>query len=273
MTPGRPLRPDREQPGRRCRSPAHGDRVLRPRGGRRAGRSSCFGVPPRPAARRRGLGNRGDPPARHPQLDPCRRALALQLAHPRRARADDRRAAAGVVPCARSRGRRDRQGRRRGRRRGGLRGRARGGRPHARAARHRARAYRPRRVLRRSRTTSPAARPSRRPRRAGCSSAGVRVMGIDAWGWDGPLHFQAEAAAQADAPGSVLGGAPGRPAVLADRAPRSTWPSSRRPGFQLACFPLKIVGASAAPARVVAIVPGLTSCPAAPVPVRYRRNG
>ena len=28
---------------------------------------------------------------------------------------------------------------------------------------------------------------------------GVRVMGIDAWGWDGPLHFQAEAAKQADA--------------------------------------------------------------------------
>jgi kynurenine formamidase len=26
-------------------------------------------------------------------------------------------------------------------------------------------------------------------------------------------------------------------------------------GFQVACFPLKVVGASAAPARVVAIVP------------------
>ena len=30
---------------------------------------------------------------------------------------------------------------------------------------------------------------------------GVRVMGIDAWGWDGPLHFQAEAAKEAGAPG------------------------------------------------------------------------
>ena len=26
---------------------------------------------------------------------------------------------------------------------------------------------------------------------------GVRVMGIDAWGWDGPLHLQAEAALEA----------------------------------------------------------------------------
>ncbi len=33
-------------------------------------------------------------------------------------------------------------------------------------------------------------------------------------------------------------------------------------GFQVACFPLKIVGGSAAPARVVAIVPGLDRTPA-----------
>ena len=49
---------------------------------------------------------------------------------------------------------------------------------------------------------------------------GVRVMGIDAWGWDGPLHLQAQAALESRGARRVLGGAPGGPAVLADRAPR-----------------------------------------------------
>ena len=83
---------------------------------------------------------------------------------------------------------------------------------------------------------------------------GVRVMGIDAWGWDGPLHLQAQealernepgifwAAHQADLPYSQierlvnLGGLP-------------------QTGFQVVCFPLKIMGAGAAPSRVVGIVP------------------
>ena len=83
---------------------------------------------------------------------------------------------------------------------------------------------------------------------------GVRVMGIDAWGWDAPLHLQAEeakarqeqrifwAAHQSDLPYCQIE----RLAGLG-RLPRT--------GFQLACFPLRIVGASAAPARVVAFVP------------------
>jgi kynurenine formamidase len=83
---------------------------------------------------------------------------------------------------------------------------------------------------------------------------GVRVMGIDAWGWDGPLHLQAQealerdeqgvfwAAHQADLPYSQIE----RLVNLGELPPT---------GFQVACFPLKIVGASAAPARVVAIVP------------------
>jgi kynurenine formamidase len=83
---------------------------------------------------------------------------------------------------------------------------------------------------------------------------GVRVMGIDAWGWDGPLHLQAQAALesgesgvfwaahQADLPYSQI-----ERLVNLGELPAS--------GFQVACFPLKIVGASAAPARVVAIVP------------------
>jgi kynurenine formamidase len=82
---------------------------------------------------------------------------------------------------------------------------------------------------------------------------GVRVMGIDAWGWDRPLAMQAKealeknqagifwAAHQADLPYSQIE----RLCNL------GTLPST---GFMVACFPLKIVGASAAPARVVAIL-------------------
>lgn len=83
---------------------------------------------------------------------------------------------------------------------------------------------------------------------------GVRVMGIDAWGWDGPLHIQAQealergepgvfwAAHQCDLPYSQIE----RLVNLGELPPT---------GFQVACFPLKVVGASAAPARVVALVP------------------
>ncbi len=79
-------------------------------------------------------------------------------------------------------------------------------------------------------------------------------MGIDAWGWDAPLHLQAErakasgergvfwAAHQADLPYSQIE----RLVNLAALPPH---------GFRVACFPLRIVGAGAAPARVVAIVP------------------
>jgi kynurenine formamidase len=82
---------------------------------------------------------------------------------------------------------------------------------------------------------------------------GVRVMGIDAWGWDRPLHLQAEealvagrpgifwAAHQADLPYSQIE----RLANL-DRLPPN--------GFTVACFPLRLIGGSAAPARVVAIL-------------------
>jgi kynurenine formamidase len=82
---------------------------------------------------------------------------------------------------------------------------------------------------------------------------GVRVMGIDAWGWDRPLHLQAQeanerreagifwAAHQADLPYSQIE----RLANL------GALPST---GFRVSCFPLRIMGASAAPARVVAIL-------------------
>ncbi len=83
---------------------------------------------------------------------------------------------------------------------------------------------------------------------------GVRVMGIDAWGWDRPLHLQAQDALERREPGIFW------------EAHQADLPYSQLErlvnlgavpptGFQVACFPLRLVGASAAPARVVAIVP------------------
>lgn len=83
--------------------------------------------------------------------------------------------------------------------------------------------------------------------------AGVRVMGIDAWGWDRPLHLEAAealergergifwSAHQADLAYSQIE----RLANLGELPPT---------GFTVACFPLKVVGGSAGPARVVGIV-------------------
>jgi len=82
---------------------------------------------------------------------------------------------------------------------------------------------------------------------------GVHVMGIDAWGWDAPLHLQAArandeqeqgifwAAHQADLPYCQIE----RLCNLAALPPT---------GFIVCCFPLKIVGGSAAPTRAVAIM-------------------
>jgi kynurenine formamidase len=83
---------------------------------------------------------------------------------------------------------------------------------------------------------------------------GVRVMGIDAWGWDRPLWMQAQEAVERDEPGIFWA------AHQADlpycQIERLVNLGSLPPtGFQVACFPLRIVGASAAPARVVAITP------------------
>jgi kynurenine formamidase len=84
---------------------------------------------------------------------------------------------------------------------------------------------------------------------------GVRVMGIDAWGWDRPLHLQAEEAKERDEAGVFW------------EAHQCDLPYSQierlvnlgalpEPhGFKVACFPLRIVGGSAAPARVVAVLP------------------
>ncbi len=82
---------------------------------------------------------------------------------------------------------------------------------------------------------------------------GVRVMGIDAWGWDRPLHLQAADAIAKQKSGIFweahqcdLAYSQIERLVNLDALPPT--------GFQVACFPLKIKGASAAPARVVAII-------------------
>ena len=83
---------------------------------------------------------------------------------------------------------------------------------------------------------------------------GVRVMGIDAWGWDRPLHLQAQEARERDEAGVFWAAHQADlPYCQIERlAGLGALPAT---GFQVACFPLRIVGASAAPARVVALVP------------------
>jgi kynurenine formamidase len=84
---------------------------------------------------------------------------------------------------------------------------------------------------------------------------GVRVMGIDAWGWDGPLDRQAGEALARQEPGVFWAAHQcGLPYSQVERLVNlGSLPPS---GFKVACFPLKIRGGSAGPARVVAILPG-----------------
>ena len=83
---------------------------------------------------------------------------------------------------------------------------------------------------------------------------GVRVMGIDAWGWDRPLHLQAAEAVERDEPGIFWEAHQADlPYCQIERLVNlGELPST---GFRVACFPLPISGASAAPARVVGMVP------------------
>ena len=83
---------------------------------------------------------------------------------------------------------------------------------------------------------------------------GVRVMGIDAWGWDAPLEVQAEAARERGEKGIFWAAHQADiPYCQIERlANLAALPAT---GFEVACFPLRIVGGSAGPARVVAILP------------------
>jgi kynurenine formamidase len=83
---------------------------------------------------------------------------------------------------------------------------------------------------------------------------GVRVMGVDAWGWDRPLHMQAEEARAAGRPG-IFWAAHQADLEYCQIERLSNLGALPATGFTVACFPLRLVGGSAAPARVVAIVP------------------
>jgi len=82
---------------------------------------------------------------------------------------------------------------------------------------------------------------------------GVRVMGIDAWGWDRPLHLQAQEALAAG--GAGIFWAAHQADLAYSQIERLAGLDQLPPtGFTVACFPLRLVGGSAAPARVVAIL-------------------
>jgi len=83
---------------------------------------------------------------------------------------------------------------------------------------------------------------------------GVRVMGIDAWGWDAPLHLQAERARESGSPG-VFWEAHQADLAYSQIERLVNLAALPADGFTVACFPLRLRGGSAAPSRVVAIVP------------------
>ena len=83
---------------------------------------------------------------------------------------------------------------------------------------------------------------------------GVRVMGIDAWGWDVPLHLQAERA-QASGEAGVFWAAHQADLAYSQIERLVNLAALPADGFTVACFPLRLEGGSAAPSRVVAIVP------------------
>jgi kynurenine formamidase len=84
-------------------------------------------------------------------------------------------------------------------------------------------------------------------------AAGVRVMGIDAWGWDAPLHLQAE---QAKARGErgIFWAAHQADLEYCQIERLGNLRALPATGFTVSVFPLRLVGGSAAPARAVGII-------------------
>lgn len=84
---------------------------------------------------------------------------------------------------------------------------------------------------------------------------GIKVMGIDSWGWDLPLPYMIEKAKKENNPDffweAHLVGQRKEYCHMEQLVNLDALPYL---GFKVAVFPLKIVGASAAPARVVAIM-------------------
>jgi kynurenine formamidase len=84
---------------------------------------------------------------------------------------------------------------------------------------------------------------------------GVRVMGIDAWGWDRPLHLQAAEAIERGERG-IFWAAHQADLPYAQIERLRNLAALPSVGFHVSCFPLPIVGAGGAPARVVAMLDG-----------------
>ncbi len=83
---------------------------------------------------------------------------------------------------------------------------------------------------------------------------GIRLMGIDAWGWDVPLDRQAKEALATGKPG-VFWAAHQVDLPYAQIERLVNLGALPPHGFKVSCFPLKIKGGSAGPARIVAILP------------------
>ena len=83
----------------------------------------------------------------------------------------------------------------------------------------------------------------------------IKVMGIDQWGWDLPLPFQVKKAKETNNPElfweAHLVGSRKEYCHIEQLTNLDALPYT---GFKVAVFPLKIKGASAAPARVVAMI-------------------
>ncbi len=84
---------------------------------------------------------------------------------------------------------------------------------------------------------------------------GIKVMGIDSWGWDLPLPYMLKKAKETNNSElfweAHLVGQDKEYWHMEQLVNLDTLPYS---GFKVAVFPLKIVGASAAPARIVAML-------------------
>ncbi|WP_274474443.1 cyclase family protein [Mangrovimonas aestuarii] len=84
---------------------------------------------------------------------------------------------------------------------------------------------------------------------------GIKVMGIDAWGWDLPLPYMMEKAKETNNPELFWEAhLVGRDKEYCHMEQLVNLDALPYQGFKVAVFPLKIVGASAAPARVVALL-------------------
>lgn len=84
---------------------------------------------------------------------------------------------------------------------------------------------------------------------------GVKVMGIDQWGWDLPLKHLIKRAKEEKNPNLFWEGhLVGQEHEYCHMEQLTNLDALPYTGFKVAVFPLKIVGASAAPARVVAML-------------------